>query len=66
MSTLGEILKAQRTSLGLSLEQAESATRVRGRLLEALENDDLERLPAPGYVKGYVWSYAKYLELDPT
>lgn len=65
MATLGEILKAQREHLGLSLEQAEEATRIRGRLLGMLENDDYDHLPNPGYVKGYVASYAKYLELDP-
>jgi cytoskeletal protein RodZ len=66
MKTLGETFREQRQALGLTIEQAEAATRVRARLLEALENDDLERLPDPGYVKGYVWSYAKFLELDPT
>jgi len=63
--TLGETLKEQRETLGLSIEQAEEATRIRGRLLEMLENDDYDHLPDPGYVKGYVASYAKYLELDP-
>lgn len=64
MPTLGETLKARRRELGMSLEQAEESTRIRARLLEALENDDYERLPDPGYVKGYVSSYAKFLELD--
>ncbi|MBI5230887.1 MAG: helix-turn-helix domain-containing protein [Coriobacteriales bacterium] len=65
MATLGEILREQRTKLGLSLEQAEEATRIRARLLDMLENDDYDHLPNPGYVKGYVASYAKFLELDP-
>lgn len=66
MATLGEMLREQRDRLGLSIQQAEEATRIRGKLLRALEDDDYEHLPNPGYVKGYVWSYAKFLELDPT
>lgn len=65
MGTLGDTLRERRTSLGISLEQAEAATRIRARLLEALEKGDHDRLPAPGYVRGYVSSYARFLELDP-
>ena len=49
----------------MSLLQAEEATRIRAKLLDALENGDYARLPDPGYVKGYVTSYASFLELDP-
>ncbi len=65
MSNLGETLRERRTALGISLETAESATRIRSRLLEALEAGDYDRLPNPGYVRGYISSYARYLELDP-
>jgi len=63
--TLGEVLARARRSLGKSLADAEEATRVRAKLLEALEKGDYDALPAPAYVRGYVISYAKYLELDP-
>lgn len=62
---LGETLARARRSLGKSLADAEEATRVRAKLLEALEKGDYDALPAPAYVRGYVISYAKYLELDP-
>lgn len=65
MGALGDTLRERRQHLGISLDQAESATRIRARLLEALEKGDYDRLPAPGYVRGYVSSYARYLELDP-
>ena len=52
-------------SLGISLETAEEDTKIRGRLLKALEDGEYDRLPNPGYVRGYVSSYARYLELDP-
>ena len=65
MSQLGDTLKERRSALGISLEQAEEDTKIRARLLEALEKGDYNRLPDPGYVRGYVSSYARYLELDP-
>lgn len=65
MGALGDTLRERRAALGITLEQAEASTRIRARLLEALEKGEYDRLPAPGYVKGYVSSYARYLELDP-
>lgn len=65
MGALGDTLRERRTALGITLEQAESATRIRARLLEALESGEYDRLPAPGYVRGYVSSYSRFLELDP-
>ena len=63
--TLGETLKERRKQLGLSLSQAEEQLHIRARTLEALEEGDYGRLPNPGYVRGYVSTYARYLELDP-
>ncbi len=63
--TLGETLASARRSLGRTLADAENATRVRGKMLDALERGDYDTLPASAYVRGYIISYAKYLELDP-
>jgi len=65
MASLGDTLRERRAALGVSLEQAEAATRIRSRLLLALENGDYDVLPNPGYVRGYISSYARFLELDP-
>lgn len=65
MPSLGETFKERRRQLGLTLAQAETETRIRARSLEALEDGNYAALPAPGYVRGYVTSYAKFLELDP-
>jgi cytoskeletal protein RodZ len=62
---LGDTLKERRAALGLTLAQAEEATRIRGMLIRALEEGDYAKLPNPGYVRGYISSYARYLELDP-
>lgn len=63
--TLGETLKERRKQLGVSLPQVEEQLHIRTRTLEALEEGNYERLPNPGYVRGYVSTYARYLELDP-
>jgi cytoskeletal protein RodZ len=65
MGQLGDTLRDRRISLGISLETAENDTKIRARLLGYLEAGEYDRLPNPGYVRGYVSSYARYLELDP-
>ncbi|HEY5541483.1 MAG TPA: RodZ domain-containing protein [Coriobacteriia bacterium] len=65
MGQLGDTLRDRRISLGISLETAENETKIRARLLAALEAGEYDKLPDPGYVRGYVSSYARYLELDP-
>ena len=62
--TLGDTLASARRSLGRTLSEAEAATRIRGKLLEALERGEYGALPNPAYVRGYIISYAKFLELD--
>ena len=64
MGQLGDTLKERRLSLRIPIEQAEEATKIRAKMLTALENGDYDRLPNPGYVRGYISSYARYLELD--
>ena len=63
MPTVGEILAAERRRQGKSLNDAVEGTKIRSRLLDALENGRFDELPNPAYVKGYIQSYARYLEI---
>lgn len=63
MTQLGDSLSDERRRQGKSLVDVEAATRIRARLLESLEHGDYDQLPAPAYVKGYIQSYAKYLDI---
>jgi len=65
MGKLGDTLRERRIALGVTLDQAEQATRIRARLIDALEEGEYARLPNPGYVRGYISSYARFLDLDP-
>ena len=62
--TLGERLRILRKRKHLSLEQAEEATKVRRRFLEALEKSDYGALPADVYVMGFLAKYAEFLAAD--
>jgi cytoskeletal protein RodZ len=65
VGNLGETLRERRVALGLTLEQVQEGVRIRQKLLDALEEGHYDRLPDPGYVRGYISSYARFLELDP-
>jgi cytoskeletal protein RodZ len=62
--TPGAFLAAKRGERGLTLEQAASATHIRLEHLIALEADEPELLPAPVNARGYLRTYARYLDLD--
>jgi cytoskeletal protein RodZ len=58
---IGERLRTARQALGLSLEEVETATRIRLSYLDALEREAFTELPNPAYVKGFLRSYAAHL-----
>lgn len=62
---VGEKLSALRRERGKSLAEIESATKIMGRMLSALENERWEELPASVYVRGYIRNYAQALGVDP-
>lgn len=62
--TVGERLKAARTAAKMSLEDVATATRIPRRHLEALEEGDQSRLPAPTYTVGFAKNYAAAVGLD--
>ena len=65
VSDLGERLREAREDKGISLEQAEAATHIRGSLLRALEEGRYSELPGDVYGRGLVRNYANYVGLDP-
>src|SRR3954469_25328298 len=49
---------------GVDFAQAELGTKIRGKYLRALEDEQFEVLPSETYVKGFLRTYAEYLGLD--
>lgn len=62
MRTAGEILREARNKKNLSLEEVERATKIRGKILQLLEEGNWNIL-APTYIKGLLKNYASYLGL---
>jgi cytoskeleton protein RodZ len=61
---IGNSLREARLRQGLEFPEIEQATKIRGKYLRALEEEQFEVLPAQTYVKGFLRSYADYLGLD--
>lgn len=61
MQGIGAILKKERESRKITLEQVEEATKIRRKYLDAIEREAFEILPGEVYVKGFVATYLKYL-----
>src|SRR5580698_3031820 len=64
MGTFGERLKREREMREVSLKEVTSATRIGPRFLEALENEEWDKLPGGIFNRGFVRSIARYLGLD--
>lgn len=60
----GERLKRERELREVTLEEITMATRIGPRFLEALENEEWEKLPGGVFNRGFVRSVARYLGLD--
>jgi len=60
----GERLKRERELREVTLEEITSATRIGSRFLDALENEDWDKLPGGVFNRGFVRSIARYLGLD--
>lgn len=61
---IGALLRERRETLGLSLQDAETAIRIRAAYLMALENDDWPSLPGEVVGRGFLKNYAEFLKLD--
>ena len=64
MFEIGNSLREARLRQGLDFPEIEQGTKIRGKYLRALEDEQFDVLPAQTYVKGFLRSYAEYLGLD--
>lgn len=65
MGVFGDTLRQARAHKGVTLREAEVATRINRHWLLALEEEHFDQLPALIYQRGIVRNYATYLNLDP-
>lgn len=62
--SVGAMLREARERLGLSVDDVVSRIKFAPRQIEALEADDFAQLPEMAFVRGFVRSYARLLQLD--
>jgi hypothetical protein len=61
---IGNSLREARLRQGLEIPRVEGDTKIRGKYLRALEEEQFDVLPGDTYVKGFLRTYADYLGLD--
>ena len=64
VQSYGAWIRERRTGRGLSLKQVSEETRIDEKYLKALEAGNIALLPEP-YMRGFLKTYAFYLDLDP-
>jgi cytoskeletal protein RodZ len=62
--SVGKKLREARGRRKLSLAEAEEATKIRPRYLQALENEEWDQLPGDTYARAFIRTYGRFLGLD--
>lgn len=63
-ASVGKVLREARELLGLSVSDVANRIKFAPRQIESLEAGDYENLPEAAFVRGFVRSYARLLEID--
>jgi hypothetical protein len=61
---IGNSLREARERQGLGYPEIELATKIRGKYIRALEEEDFTSIPGDAYIRGFLRTYAEYLGLD--
>jgi cytoskeleton protein RodZ len=65
MQTIGERLEEARKRKGISIREAAETTKIRSDYLQKFEANTFDLDLPPLYTRGFIRSYARYLDLDP-
>ena len=63
--SLGDVMRGERATMGKSLLDVQCELHIKSYHLEAIENCDPSGFETPGFIAGYVRSYARYLGMNP-
>ena len=64
-ASINNDLAQLRQRKGLSVEEVANTLRISENYVDALEKHDLQRLPEPAFIRGYLRKYAPLLDSDP-
>lgn len=62
---LGDVMRGERATMGKSLLDVQRELRIKANYIAAIENSDPTAFDTPGFIAGYVRSYARYLGMPP-
>lgn len=62
---LGDVMRGERATLGKSLLDVQRDLRIKAAYIAAIEDCDTSAFETPGFIAGYVRSYARYLGMEP-
>lgn len=62
---LGDLMRGERATMGKSLLDIQRELKIKASYIAAIENCDPTAFDTPGFIAGYVRSYARYLNMDP-
>ncbi len=62
---LGDVMRGERATMGKSLLDVQRELKIKASYIAAIENADPSAFDTPGFIAGYVRSYARYLNMDP-
>ncbi|WP_170759434.1 helix-turn-helix domain-containing protein [Ruegeria lacuscaerulensis] len=62
---LGDMMRGERATMGKSLLDVQRELRIKANYIAAIEDADPEAFDTPGFIAGYVRSYARYLGMNP-
>jgi cytoskeletal protein RodZ len=65
MLTVGQILKRAREQAHATIDDIAQATKIRKEYLEKIERNEFTGFVSTTFVKGFIRSFANYLDLDP-
>lgn len=64
MFEIGNTLREARLRRRLDILQCEAETKIRAKYLRAMEEEQFDLMPSPTYVRGFLRTYADFLQLD--
>lgn len=64
MFEIGNTLREARLRRGLDILDCEAETKIRAKYLRAMEDEQFDLMPSPTYVRGFLRTYAEFLDLD--
>lgn len=62
---LGDMMRGERATMGKSLLDVQRELRIKATYIAAIEEANPDAFDTPGFIAGYVRSYARYLGMNP-